>query len=154
MNKETTMKKTSFSAMIYVPTTKREIPIDVEFDKDEYSLTYDEVENAIYDKLNDEYGIDDCSMNMPDADVPQILDIVINADDGNQYPVISESMDDTELKKSKTFDKFLVLPDATYTLTQECKLWMSLKEDGIINANEEFDFDKYHALVEKIDECK
>ena len=154
MNKEETMKKSSFSAMVKDPSSDQEIPIDVELDKDEYSLTYDEVEAAIYQKLKEDHGIDYYDSCIDNEDAPSIIDIVINSDDGNQYPVISESMDDAELKKSHAFEKYLVLPDARYSLTPECKLWMSLQKRGIIDANEPFDFETYHELLEDSSEMK
>ena len=56
-------------------------------------------------------------------------------------------MDDSELKNDKTFIKYLVLPDARYSLTPEAKLWMDLKKNGIIDEDAEFDFEKYHKMV-------
>ena len=142
--------KTSFSAIVELPY-KNEVAVDVELDKDEYHLTYDEVEDAIYKKVNDEYG---CPGNdyadiedFDEDEFPHIIDIVIN-NDGESYPVISESMDDNELKKSGVVSKYLVLPDATYALTLECKLWMDLKKNGIIDEDTPFEFEKYHKMVE------
>ena len=151
-----TDKKTSFSAVVKLPEDifgGEDITVDVELSKDEEHLTYDEVEDAVMQELYahmpllkqmaEEADIED------DSVFPEIVSIVINADDGESYPVVSESMDQTELKRSKTWTKYLVLPDATYCLTPECKLWMELKKQGIIDEDAPFDFDKYHALVEE-----
>lgn len=146
--------KTSFSAVVELPQSydQDEITIDVELDKDEEHLTYDEVEDAIYKKVDELYhympeSIDDLYESYDeDEEWPSIVNIVINTDDGS-YPVISESMDDSELKNDKTFIKYLVLPDARYSLTPEAKLWMDLKKNGIIDEDAEFDFEKYHKMV-------
>lgn len=148
------MKKTSFSAIVELPREydNREVTIDVTLDKDEEHLTYDEVEDAINKEIELQYNVPDSSLDideLEDDDYPQILDIVINADDGESYPVISESMDDSELKKDKVFTKYLVLPEAVYELTPECKLWMDLKQNGIIDEDAPFKFEKYHKMVEK-----
>ena len=145
-------KKTSFSAVVKLPERYdyEEVTIDIELDKDEEHLTYDEVEDAIYKNVDEQYhyssNIDDNNID-DDSLFPEIISIVINSDDGESYPVISESMDDSELKKDGTFAKYLVLPDAVYSLTPECALWMNLKKNGIIDEDAPFDFDKYHALI-------
>lgn len=145
------MEKTSFSAIVELPYSKDEVTIDVELDKDIDHLTYDEVEMAISKKIEDKYGYpkEDADIE-DDSAFPNIIDIVVNDVDGESYPVISESMDDTKLKKSKSFTKYLVLPDAHYQLTPECKLWLELQKNGIIDEDDEFDFDKCHALLENM----
>ena len=153
------MKKniTSFSAVVQLPEEwdNEEVTVDVELCKDEEHLTYDEVEDAILSKVDDiwhcmpDINNDDCLED--DSLWPSIIDIVINADDGESYPVISESMDDSKLKKDQAFTKYLVLPDAIYGLTPECKLWMELKETGILPKDTPFDFAKFHKMVEKAD---
>ena len=147
-------KKTSFSAIVKLPKDYGSIEtiVDIELDKDIDNLTFDEVEDAIYRKANEEYEIEEPDIDEVDEydedDFTEIINIVINEDDGESYPVIAESMDATELKKSKVYSKFLVLPDAVYSLTPECKLWMQLKEQGIIDEDAAFDYEKYHKLVE------
>ena len=145
-----TKKKTSFSAVVELPESYSygcdETTIDVEFDRDENHLTYDEVEDAIYKKVDDifkpnEYDDDE------DGDYPKIINIVINCDDGS-YPVISESMDDSELKEDDAFEKFLVLPDAHYSITPECQLWLDLKKEGILDEDAPFEFEKFHRMIE------
>lgn len=143
--------KTSFSAVVELPNNE-EVTIDVELNKDEEHLTYDEVEDAVYDVVQIKYNSPDPSIDIDDLeddDYPHIVDLVVNASDGESYPVISESMDDHELKKSKAVAKYLVLPEARYSLTPEAALWMSLKKEGIIDEDAPFEFKKYHALVNK-----
>ena len=146
--------KTSFSAVVELPQSydQDEITVDVELDKDEEHLTYDEVEDAIYKKVDELYhympeSIDDLyECYDEDEEWPSIVSIVINTDDGS-YPVISESMDDSELRKDTAFSKYLVLPDAIYSLTPEAELWMNLKKNGIIGEDAPFDFEKYHKMI-------
>lgn len=141
--------KTLFSAIVKLPYDNKEVVVDVELNKDEEHLTYDEVEDAIYDKIQKKYNSPDSSIDIDELenyDYPEIIDIVINVD-GESYPVISESMDDKELKKNESFTKYLVLPDAIYSLTPEAELWMNLKKTRIIDENEPFDFEKYHKMV-------
>lgn len=143
--------KTTFAAVVELPYGGEEVNVKVELDKDETSLTYDEVTDAIYNKVAEEHGCPDPllpSDELDDEDFPRIVDLVIyNADDGEYYPVISESMDDSSLKDSIVYTKYLVLPDATYSLTPECKLWMELKQKGIIDEDAPFDYEKYHQIV-------
>ena len=145
--------KTSFSAVVELPKDydRNEVTIDIELDKDEKHLTYDEVEDAIYDKVDKMFyymhdSIDD-EIDDEREDYPTIVSLVINADDGESYPVISESMDSSELDSSNVYTKYLVLPDATYSLTPEALLWMQLKENGIIGKDTPFDYDKYHRII-------
>ncbi len=145
---EENMKKTSFSAVVELPhlSEPEEATVDVELDKDEENLTYDEVEDAVITKACEENGYDEDFY--ADRDMfPQIVSLVVNADDGKSYPVLSESMDASELKASKEYDKYLVLPEARYSLTPEAKLWMMLKDEGLIGEDAQFDFDAYHELV-------
>lgn len=153
------INKTSFSAVVKLPKDNyynvEDFTVDVELDKDEEHLTYDEVVDAAYNELFyqlpvlkeevDESDIDD------DDAWPTIVDLVVNSPDGESYPVVSESMTDkiAVLDKDKSYTKYLVLPDARYSLTPECLLWMQLKEEGIIDEDAEFDFEKYHRMVEK-----
>ena len=150
-------KKTSFSAVVEIPYNYdydyNEVTVDVEFDKDEEHLTYDEVVDAVYYKVDKMFGYksyeDEEEYEFEREDYPTIISLVINADDGESYPVISESMDDSELKKDKAFSKYLVLPEARYYLTPECKLWMELKKEGILDEDAPFEFEKFHKMLEK-----
>ena len=148
-------KKTSFSAVVELPYDYdyNEVTVDVEFDKDEEHLTYDEVVDAVYYKVDKMFSYksytDEEEYEFEREDYPTIISLVINADDGESYPVISESMDDSELKKDKAFSKYLVLPEARYYLTPECKLWMELKKEGILDEDAPFEFEKLHKMLEK-----
>ena len=149
-------KKTSFSAVVELPDDYdcSEVTVDVEFDKDEEHLTYDEVVDAVYDTVDKVFSCRSYEDNEEEyeferEDYPTIVSLVINADDGESYPVISESMDDSELKKDKAFSKYLVLPEARYYLTPECKLWMELKKEGILDEDAPFEFEKLHKMLEK-----
>ena len=148
-------KKTSFSAVVELPDDYgcSEVTVDVEFDKDEEHLTYDEVVDAVYDTVDKVFSCrsyeDEEEYEFEREDYPTIVSLVINADDGESYPVISESMDDSELKKDKAFSKYLVLPEARYYLTPECKLWMELKKEGILDEDAPFEFEKFHKMLEK-----
>lgn len=148
-------KKTSFSAVVELPYDYdyNEVTVDVEFDKDEEHLTYDEVVDAVYHKVDKMFGYksyeDEEEYEFEREDYPTIVSLVINADDGESYPVISESMDDSELKKDKAFSQYLVLPEARYYLTPECKLWMELKKEGILGEDAPFEFEKFHKMLEK-----
>ena len=150
-------KKTSFSAVVELPYDYdydyNEVTVDVEFDKDEEHLTYDEVVDAVYDTVDKVFSCrsyeDEEEYEFEREDYPTIVSLVINADDGESYPVISESMDDSELKKDKAFSKYLVLPEARYYLTPECKLWMELKKEGILDEDAPFEFEKFHKMLEK-----
>lgn len=141
----------SFSAVVEFADDNSNEIVDVEINKNINALTYDEVEDAIYQAIDKKYGY---SIEDFENDVPySIVDIVINEDDGS-YPVVPEDADDSELKESQEFTKYLVLPWVTYALTPEAKLWMNLKDNGIIDEDEPFDYEKYHNLVEAMNEKK
>ena len=137
----------SFSAVVEMPNGK-DVTFDVDIPKNELDLTYDEVEDAIYKELYAYLGINKDEACDEKYDGYKIAGIVINCDD-ESYPVIPEDVDDSELKKSQEFTKYLVLPWATYSLTPEAKLWLSLKDNGIIDEDAPFDFENYHKLVGK-----
>lgn len=143
--------KSIFSAVVKFDGNTEEV-FDVEINKPECKLTYDEVVDAIDDAIVNKYPEYEICPDCIDDDYEcpyEIVDIVIN-DGEESYPVIAEDDDDSELKKSKAFTKYLVLPYATYSLTPECKLWMKLKENGIISEDEPFDYEKYHKMVEDV----
>jgi len=140
--------KTSFSAIVMFLDDGEEETFDVEIHKPVEELTYDEVESAIYDAVDTKYGYveEDFENGSSSYDV---ISIVVN-DGDESYPVLSESDDDSSIKKSKVYSKYLVLPWAKYSLTPECKLWMKMKENGIVDEDAPFDYEKYHILVEGI----
>lgn len=140
--------KLSFSAVIEFTKDHSNETIDVELNKNIDSLTYDEVEDAICNLVDEKYGYD---IEDFEDDTPyNIIDIVIN-EDGESYPVLPEE-DLNNFDKELDVKKCLVLPWAKYSLTPECKLWMKMQENGLIGENEPFDYEKYHKLVEVIDD--
>ena len=146
-NEDNKSSRLSFSAVVVFSDNNEEETFDVEISKCIDDLTYDEVENAIMDAVDRKHGY---TINDFEDDSPySIVSIVINEDD-ESYPVISETDDDSELKQSGVYNKYLVLPWALYELTDEAKLWMKLKENRIIDEDEPFDFEKYHSLVEAV----
>lgn len=153
-NKSNNNDVLSFSAVIEFTSDHSNDTIDVTVSKSLDDLTYDEVEDAVYTAVDKRYGYSAEDFIDDDRKCPySIVDIVINADDG-VWPVVSETADIKGLKKTSSFEKFLVLPWATYGLTPECALWMAMKEDGSVDADEPFDYDKYHALVEAVNGAK
>lgn len=112
---------------------------------DSECLTYDEVEFAAYDKKDAEYP----KSYYPKAELNGL--ILIKNDSGNWCPVLSESdkKEIKEIKESKKYDMFLVLPDAVYSVTPEYSLYMKMVEIGAIDPDKfEFDYEKMHSIVE------
>ena len=134
--KYTTTNKLSFSAVVEFEDDNTNDTIDIELDKDISSLTYDEVEEAICNEVDQKYGF---SIEDFEDDEPyHIVDLVIN-EDGESYPVVPEDADLKTLDKELDVKKYLVLPWARYSLTPECKLWMKMKENGFVGEDEPFD---------------
>ena len=149
--KDTPTNKLSFSAVIEFEDDNTNDTIDIKLDKDIGSLTYDEVEEAICNEVDQKYGF---SIEDFEDDEPyRIVDLVIN-EDGESYPVVPEDADLKTLDKELDVKKYLVLPWARYSLTPECKLWMKMKKNGFVGEDEPFDFETYHKLVEGISEKK
>ena len=102
--------------------------VNVNDNDTELSLLWDDVIDSLYEKCTELKLYDD----FPNADYDTIE---ILTDDGI-FPVISE-----EDFKNNNFKsdgkKILVLPFATYTLSDEHKSYLKLKEQGLID----FDFD-------------
>ena len=102
--------------------------VNVNDNDTELSLLWDDVIDSLYEKCTELKLYDD----FPNADYDTIE---ILTDDGI-FPVISE-----EYFKNNNFKsdgkKILVLPFATYTLSDEYKSYLKLKEQGLID----FDFD-------------
>ena len=134
----------SFSAVVEFAGDSSNETFDVEVASDINSLVYDDVENAICDAVDAKHGysLDD----FEDAAPYKIVDIVIN-EDGESYPVVPEDADLEKLDNEIDASKYLVLPWARYALTPEAKLWMKMKDEGIIDEDAPFDFEKYHRLV-------
>ena len=147
--KYTPTNKFSFSAVVEFADDNTNDTIDIELDKDISSLTYDEVEEAICNEVDQKYGFS--IEDFEDDDPYRIVDLVIN-EDGESYPVVPEDADLKTLDKELDVKKYLVLPWARYSLTPECKLWMKMKENGFVGEDEPFDFETYHKLVEDVGE--
>lgn len=147
--KDTTINKLSFSAVVEFANDNTNDTIDIELDKDISSLTYDEVEEAICNEVDQKYGFS--VEDFEDDDPYCIVDLVIN-EDGESYPVVPEDADLKTLDKELDVKKYLVLPWARYSLTPECKLWMKMKKNGFVGEDEPFDFEAYHKLVEDVNE--
>ena len=143
--------KTSFSAVVMFLDDSEEETFDVEIGKSVESLTYDEVEEAIWNAVDEKYGYDIEDFEEDNAPY-EVIDIVVN-EDGESYPVVPEDKID-KLDVELDAKKYLVLPWAKYSLTPECKLWMTMKENGIVDEDEPFDYEKYHSLVEVVNENK
>jgi len=143
--------KTSFSAVVMFLDDGKEETFDVEIDTPIENLTYDAVEEAIWNAVDEKYGYD--VEDFEDDNAPyEVIDIVVN-EDGESYPVVPEDKID-KLDVELDAKKYLVLPWAKYSLTPECKLWMTMKENGIVDEDEPFDYEKYHSLVEVVNENK
>lgn len=112
--------------------------VNVNDNDTELSLFWDDVLDSLYEKCTELRLYDD----FPNADYDTIK-IITN--DGI-FPVISE--DDFKNNNFKSDSKkTLVLPVATYTLSDEYKSYLKLKEQGLIDF--EFDAEKIKS-VEKI----
>ena len=143
--------KTSFSAVVMFLDDGKEETFDVEIDTPIENLTYDAVEEAIWNAVDEKYGYD--VEDFEDDNAPyEVIDIVVN-EDGESYPVVPEDKID-KLDVELDAKKYLVLPWAKYSLTPECKLRMTMKENGIVDEDEPFDYEKYHSLVEVVNENK
>ena len=138
--------KSHFSAIVQMKDGSED-QFDVTLDKNATDLTYDEVYDAICNAVDAEYMFSAEDFEAEDDSPYSVVDIVINAD-GESYPVVSES-DDVEQFTNAGYQQILVLPNALYSLTPECKMWIKLKEAGIIDEDAPFDFAKYHALVKQ-----
>lgn len=144
--------KLLFSAVVEFADDNSNETFDVEIDKSIETLTYDEVESAIYDAVDNKHGY--VEEDFEDDVAPyKIVDLVVN-DNGESYPVVPEDADLKKLDKELDIEKYLVLPWARYSLTPECKLWIIMKDNDLIDENEPFDFKTYHDLIEAMNEKK
>lgn len=150
--KDNENSNTSFSAMVMFLDDGEEETFDVELSKKLEDLTYDEVIDAIYDAVDEKYGYEPEDFEETDNEPYKVIDIVVNKD-SESYPVVPEDKID-KLDAELDAKKYLVLPWARYGLTLECKLWMAMKENGIVDEDEPFDYEKYHKLVEVVNEKK
>lgn len=117
--------------------------------EDEGHLTYDYVEFAAMDEMDIKYPHD----YYPKSDIDGY--ILIKNDVGGWSPIISEGDKDgiKDLQKSKEYDRFLILPEATYSIAPEYALYMSMVENGMIDQNKvKYDYAKMHQMLQKFDE--
>lgn len=122
--------------------------VEVTYEKSETELLYDEVEDGLLTEMDKRFSHDD----FPKAEIYEIFISKIEDDEKTYlYPVISDHDADNKTEKFKNYqskyNKILVLPEAVYELTPEMKLHFSLIEQGILDANDEFDFVKMHNIL-------
>lgn len=141
MKKAKTMSKktTKFIAVIEFKDEHDEV-IEVELSKPEEELTFDEVEDAVQTTVDKRYGynLDYCIEN---DDWPYTIEeIRVIAEDGI-WRAVSESDEDTieKLKADREEKKFLVMPDAHYSLTPEYRMYLDLVKCGIISESTPFE---------------
>lgn len=111
---------------------------------EEGRMTYDHVEMSAMDEMDTRYPHD----YYPKCRIDGF--IMIKDDNGGWSPVVSESDTNSinDLKKSHEYDRFLVLPDAVYSLTPEFKLYLSMVKNGTIDENKvEYDYDVMHRIL-------
>jgi hypothetical protein len=124
-----------FVAMIEFKDGRNEA-VEVELEKEDIALTYDEVLDAVFNLVDTRYGYDINDENDPYS----IVDIQVILDDGT-FPVVSESETKKleSLRANKNVSKFLVLPDAVYSLSPQYKAFMQMKLNGLLKDHVEFD---------------
>jgi len=117
-------------------------------DEDYGHMTYDYVEFAAMDEMETKYP----NEYYPKSEIDGYILIKDDADEW--YPIVSDGDKEgiKSLKKSNEYNKFLILPDATYSLSPEYLLYMSMVKNGIIDEKKvSYDHDKMHSLLEEID---
>lgn len=110
-------------------------------------LTFDHVEDVAYEMIEKLYPEE----YYPKATIDGFM--FIKNDAGEWCPVVREGDNDgiSLLKKSKEYNAFLILPEATYSLSPEYKLYIELVNGGMIDANKTpFDYDSMKKIVESI----
>ena len=117
--------------------------------KEEGHLTYDFVEFAAIDEMEIKFPRD----YYPKSEIDGY--ILIKNELGQWSPIVSEG--DSEgiknLKKSNKYDRFLILPEATYSIAPEYALYMSMAENGMIDKNNvDYDYAKMHQMLQKLNE--
>ena len=115
--------------------------------KDEGHLTYDHVEFAAMDEMDVKYPHDYYPKCERDGC------ILIKNDDGEWSPIVSKGDKDgiKKLRKSKEYDRFLVLPEATYSIAPEFALYMSMMKNGMIDQSKvEYNYNKMHQMLQSL----
>lgn len=133
------MKKINFKAKMKLGEnnpiyTSIDFCVNINDNDTELSLFWDDVLDSLYEKCTELKLYDD----FPNADYDTIE---IITDDGI-FPVISE--EDFKNNNFNGSKKTLVLSVATYTLSDEYKLYLKLKERGLIDF--EFDAEKIKSM--------
>lgn len=119
----------------------------VNYDKNVDDMVYDDLLDTVYDELVKEFPVED----YPKADISEIF-IVEHENDGEKlYPVLAESQfNENKEKYDKTYEKILVLPEYTYSLTNACKLSLILSKHGLRCEDGDFNMEKMNALYENL----
>jgi len=139
-------KDNCFSATVELgPDNAKTVRFDIEKPECGENLTYDEVESRAYGEIEKLYPYE----FYPKSELKK-LEIYCSESD-EWCEVLSES-DEKRIKEltSDGKNRILILPDATYSLTPECKLWMELKDSGILDEDSEFDYGKMKNILNKI----
>ena len=141
------MKNIEFEADIYIPintSLKYNKPITIRFEietESECELTYDDVEFAL---------MDECDKFFPNFDYK--VDSIFLIKDNEKFPVVVEE-DNEQIQRIKKlkYKKYLVLPYARYSISDEYKLYMSLCKSNILDPNNNiFNFDEMHTILENL----
>lgn len=121
--------------------------ITVTLPKCETELLWDDVVDAAYDVMEKEFPAN-C---YPKADIHEVF-ILDHDDNSKRYPVVrsGDAEKIKELDKSKTYEKFLVLEEARYSLTPEYALFQRLQKVGLLAADEVFDFEKMREVIDGV----
>lgn len=122
------------------PNTKRAVEFAV---KAKENLSYDDVLDAISELVEKDY---------PQEYFPKLevdYSTLVIYDGGGAYPVFAESEAEKMADELKGhFKKFLVLPECTYSLSEEYRLYERLVRGGMIDPDATpFDFERMKAVL-------
>ena len=141
-----------FEADVYVSTNnslKCNKPITIRFEikteseslEPECELTYDDVEFAL---------LDECDKFFPNNDYE--VDSIFIIKDNEKYPVVAEENNEQMQQiKNTNYKKYLALPYARYSISDEYKFYMSLCKSNILDPDyNDFNFDEMHTILENL----
>jgi hypothetical protein len=114
-------------------------------------LTYDDVLFEALDEMERRYP----RSYYPKSDLDG--DILVEGPNGEYFPVVSEGDNEaiSRLKKSKEHSMFLILPDATYSLTPEYEMYEKMVKSGVLDPQKDgFDYDEMRRVVQIIHEVE
>ena len=134
------------------PNDIREIEVECSCNG-EYTYVYDDIYDALLDRLEEAYP----AAYYPQAKITDFFILENENGEFKQYPVVAnDSEKENNVKKyEKEYTKILILECYKYSLSDEMRLFMSLVEHKIIEAEyDEFDFDTYHEILEDVKICK